>query len=424
MLGLALSGTGACMRSDATSEPRPMRAETFTVSVPKQKLDEVMRRVRAYKWHDGPSDAAWKYGIDPRYLNDLVAHWATGYDWRAAERAINRVRHFRANVDDQQVAFIYEKGSGPHPQPLLLLHGWPYSSYSFLEVVEPLAHPERFGGQVEDAFDVVVPDLPGFGFSPAPRQLRGLRFAAEQLRRLMTEVLGYGKFIVHGGDFGDVAGVWMAFDHPQNVLGLHESQLAFRDADAAFGSGQITGSATAAERAFMKRELENGKQQSAYQMLQSTRPETLAAALMDSPVGQAAWIVEKFYYWTDRTNKAFPQIHSMDQLLSEVMYYVVTDSFETSLRPYVALASLDEEKGVLPRGRSIVVPVAFAVFPNDALAVVPPRSLMERSRANIVQWSEMPRGGHFPMLEEPQLLIEDLRKFGRYLRAHASAAML
>jgi pimeloyl-ACP methyl ester carboxylesterase len=210
----------------------------------------------------------------------------------------------------------------------------------------------------------------------------------------------------------------MAFDHPANILGLHENQFAFRGAEAGFNAGELKGSGSPAETAFMKRERENWEQQSGYQHLQSTRPQTLVAALADTPIGQATWIIEKFYYWSDRTHIPFERLYTMEHLVGEAMYYLVTDSFATSIAPYAALASVEEEKGVLPAGQKITVPVAFAVFPNDGLQPIPPRSLMERSRANILQWSEMPRGGHFPMLEDPRLLVEDLRNFARRLPRH------
>lgn len=389
----------------------------FKINVPQAKLDEIMRRVRDYKFHDAPADAGWKYGTDQDYLKKLVAYWTTKYNWRKEEREINRFPHFRASVDGQSVQFIYEKGSGNNPQPLLLLHGFPYSSISFLGVIESLAHPERFGGSAEDGFDVIVPDLPGFGYSYASRQLQGLHFAANRINRLMTENLGYKKYIVQGGDFGDVVGLWIALDHPENVLGLHENQLALRGADAPFQSGLISGASTAEERTFVEREKENAGKQFAYFNLQATRSETLSALAMDSPVGQTSWIVEKFYFWSDKNQKPFEQIYTMDQLLTEAMYYLVTDSFHTSIRPYTAFGAIKSEAlNIPPPGQKITVPVSLAGFPNDVLAPVPPRSLLERSRANIRQWTVFPRGGHFPFLEEPELFVEDVRKFGLILR--------
>ena len=399
-----------------TNSSRTARGTRFQINVPQAKLNQIATRVQAYQWHQAPTDAGWNYGVDQNYMKELVAYWLNQYDWRKHEQEMNRFNHYTAQVDKQTVHFVYEPGSGKNSQPLLLLHGWPYSFYSFLNLVEPLAHPERFGGNAEDGFDVIIPSLPGFAFSEAPRELQGLRFAANRLHRLMTQTLGYDRFIVQGGDFGDVAGVWMALDHPESIIGLHENQLAFRDAGTAFNSGRIVGSSTAEERAYMKREQENFPNQFAYFQLQSTRSETLSMAVMDSPVGQASWIVEKFYYWTDKSRKSFEQIYSMDHLLTEVMVYLVTDSFHTSIRPYTAFRALKDETPIIPQGRKITIPVGLAAFPNDALAPIPPRSLLERSRSNIVQWTQMPNGGHFPFYEEPKRFIDDIIAFGRKLR--------
>lgn len=277
------------------------KAEAFEVNVSQTKIDEIMRRVRAYQWHDAPTGAGWKYGADREFMKRLVAYWTTRYDWRKAEREINRFKQYRADINGQKLHFIYEKSSGKNPQPLLLLHGFPYSFYSFSEVIEPLAHPERFGGNAEDGFDVIVPSLPNYHFSDAPQDLQGLRSAANRIHRLMTDVLGYKKFVVQGGDHGDVIGLWMARDYPNSLLGLHENQLAVRNDDAAYSTGKIVGKSTAAERAFMAAEKKRFDEQSAYFLLQMTRAETLSMAMTDSPVGQAGWIVEKFYYWTDKT---------------------------------------------------------------------------------------------------------------------------
>lgn len=418
---LTLGATSFLMSLSILAQNKPNDTKSkmtrFKIEIPQVKLDEINRRVGDYKFSTAISEAGWKYGIDPEYLKRLVAFWRAEYDWRKTEREINRFQHYRATIDNRKIQFIYEKGSGKNPQPLLILHGFPYSSISYLKIIEPLAHPERFGGRAEDGFDVIVPDLPGFGFSDAPADLRGLRFFAGQMRRLMTEVLGYDKFIVQGGDMGDHIGVWMALDHPENIFGLHENGLAIRNAEVGFNIGETKGAATAEERDFLKREHENAGRESAYAMLQGSRSITLAAAMADSPVGQAAWIIEKYYYWSDKTQKPFEQIYSMEHLLDEVMYYLATDSFETAIRPYAAFGKIKGEDLAIPDGKKLTVPIAFGVFPNDGLLLTPPRSLMERSRSNIVQWTGLPRGGHFPFLEEPLLFVEDVRNFGRVLRS-------
>lgn len=396
-----------------TTTSRTSKATPFKISVPQAKLNQIRQRVQAYKWYKAPTVGGWKYGADQNYMKQLTAYWVDKYDWRKHEREMNRFNHFTANVDDRTLHFIYEKGSGRNSQPLLLLHGWPYSFYSFNGIIEPLAHPERFGGSAEDGFDVIVPSLPGFVFSEAPKNPTNLRQLGGSLHRLMTDILGYDSYVVQGGDFGAVIADWLALDYTPSIKGIHANMPAFRHAGSEFGSGETgPGSASAEERAFVKREKENFMRESAYFMLQATRPETLSVAIMDSPVGQAAWIAEKFYFWTDKRQRAFEEIVPMDHLLTEVMLYLVTDSFSTSIWPYAAFA---DEPFTIPAGRRIEVPYALAAFP-DPLTPVPPRSLAARSRSRIVQWTEMPRGGHFPFLEEPQLFLEDVRKFGRLMR--------
>ena len=409
--------TFAPFASPAFADDAPViaGAEPFTINIPQAKLDYIAERVRTYPFPTAPENAGWKYGIDAAFLHQMVNYWRDKYDWRKAEREMNRFHHYRAKIDGQYVHFVYEKGSGAHPKPLLLLHGWPYSFYEFLPLVEKLAHPERFGGKAEDGFDVIVPSLPGVAFSEAPKELKGLHFAAKRLHRLMTEMLGYKRYLVQGGDQGDVIGVWLARDYPQSILGLHENMLVVRDANAAFATGVIKGRATNEERAFMRKEKQKFDEQSAYFLTHLTRGETLAAAIADSPVGQAAWIAEKYYYWTDKTERPFEQTYSMDTLLTNIMLYVATDTFETSLRHYIAFGDTANEGTALPVGEKITVPVACAVLPRDGLQIAPPRSLLERSRARIVQWTVYPGGGHFPFREQPDFFVEDIRKFARQL---------
>jgi len=396
-----------------SAHPDVPGAEPFTVRVPDAKLAQIHARVREYKAPRLAENARAESGIDPAFFARLVEHWRDRYDWRAHEREINAFHHYRADVDGQSVHFVLERGSGSKRTPLLLLHGWPYSFYEFLPLVERLAHPERFGGSVDDAFDVVIPSLPGTAYSDAPPKLAGLRAAGVVLDKLMTNVLGYPRYLVQGGDHGDVVGLWMARDNPRHVLGLHENMLAVRDDAAAYGTGVVLGESTEAERAYMLEEKRRFGEQSAYFLLHMTRGETLGAALADSPVGQAAWMAEKFWYWTDKTKKPFESVYDMDTLITNIMLYVVTDSFATSIWPYMAFVREPSEAPNLPIGTKIEVPVAFAALPNDGLQPVAPRSLMARTRTNIVQWTDYPGGGHFPFREQSEVFVDDLRRFAR-----------
>lgn len=389
----------------------PQNVTSFRVDVPQAKLDRIRQQVQLYEWHTAPATGGWRYGADQEYMKRLTAHWLNEYDWREAEREINRFQHFTVDIDGERMHFIYEIGSGKNSTPLLLLHGWPYSFHSFLNIIEPLAHPERSGGNADDGYDVIVPSLPGFVFSEAPPNPIGGRGMARRFQRLMTDVLGYERYVVQGGDIGAVTGDWLALDYPQSISGLHETLLGLRHEGADFGSGETgSGQATAAEREFVRREKENVARGGAYSMVQRTRPETLSFAVNGSPVGAAAWIIEKYYFWADKRERAFEQIFLTDDLLTNVMLYLVTDSFNTAVWSYAS-----DEPSAVPFGKRIEVPVGFAAFP-DPYSLPPPRSFAARTRSNIMQWTEMPRGGHFPFQEQPQLFVEDVRKFGRLVR--------
>ncbi|MBL7498981.1 epoxide hydrolase [Frankia sp. CNm7] len=354
----------------------------------------------------------WRHGTDWAFLERLAHRWVDGYDWRATEKRINRFANDRVPVDGANVHYLREPGSGPSPRPLLILHGWPYSFLGYLDVVERLAHPERFGGQVADAFDVVLISQPGTGFSDPPARPKSPRQLAEVYHRVMRDELGYQRYLVDGGDQGAVAGGFLALDHPDSVIGLHQSMLLPRQPEAPLGYGLTNADASAAERDYVQAEAARFQRDGAYFLLQMTRPESLAPALTDSPVGLAAWIVEKYHSWSDRRARTFEEIFSLDQLLDEIMLYLVTDSFATSLWSYAALQT---DPSALPPDIRITVPTGITGWP-DPWNPPPPRAFAERSRANIVQWTQPPRGGHFPFYEEPDLYVDDLRAFGRALR--------
>ncbi|MEL0022304.1 MAG: epoxide hydrolase, partial [Rickettsiales bacterium] len=262
----------------------------FELHVPDETLKDIEARVRAFPWHEMPEDGGWAYGANLDYMKELCAYWLDGFDWRTQEAAINRHAHFVAPVDGIDIHFMHEKGSGPDPMPLILSHGWPGSVVEFLDFVEPLAHPERFGGKVEDAFDVVAPSLIGFGFSGKPPRPFGPRKMAGYFNKLMTEVLGYERYMAQGGDWGGALSSWLGFDHAPACRGIHVNILIMRTADGPQGPDEEAWAA-AFER---EQEMENG-----YRTQQATKPQTLSYAMMDSPVGIAAWLIEKFNSWSD-----------------------------------------------------------------------------------------------------------------------------
>lgn len=379
--------------------PRP-----FRLHVPDETLNRIRDRVAAYPWHEMPDDGGWDYGANLDYMKALCAYWVDGFDWRKQEAAINRFSHFKAPVDGIDMHYILEKGSGPAPMPLLISHGWPGSVVEFRNIIEPLAHPERFGGDARDAFDVVAPSLPGFGFSGRPPRPYGPRRMADVLNDLMTGALGYDSYLAQGGDWGGAISSWLGFDHAATCRAIHINILTMRHPD---------GPQTAEEQAWAERFERDQIMENGYRTQQATRPQTLSYAMMDSPVGIAAWLVEKFNAWSDTKGDDIESAHSKDDLLTNIMVYITTRTFNTASWIYYGRR---EEGGryFSKTGQRVEVPTACAVFPKELLEWSP-RSYAERLY-NIRQWTEMPRGGHFAAREEPDLLIEDIRAFARSLR--------
>ncbi len=381
------------------SGPRP-----FRLAVPEETLAGIRDRVAAYPWHEMPDDGGWDYGTNLNYLRELCRYWVEEFDWRVQEAAINRFAHFTAPTDGIDIHFIHEKGSGPAPLPLLISHGWPGSVVEFLDLIEPLAHPERFGGRAEDGFDVIAPSLPGFGFSGRPPRPYGPRRIAGLFDRLMTDVLGYEYYLAQGGDWGGAISSWLGFEHAPACRAIHLNIMTMHDPK---------GPQTPEEEAWARRFEREQKMEDGYRTQQATRPQTLSYAMMDSPVGQAAWIVEKFFAWSDIEGDDIESAHDRDRLLANIMVYIVTRTFNTASWIYYGRR---EEGGrfLAHDGARVEVPTACALFPAEFLAW-PPRSYVERVY-NVQRWTEMPRGGHFAALEAPDLLIGDVRDFARSLR--------
>ncbi len=376
----------------------------FSLTVPDATLAGIRDRVAAYPWHEMPDDGGWGYGTNLDALKQLCRYWIEGFDWREQEAAINRFSHFIAPVEGIDLHFIHEKGSGPAPLPLLISHGWPGSVVEFLDLIEPLAHPERFGGRAEDGFDVVAPSLPGFGFSGRPPRPYGPRRIAGLFDRLMTKVLGYDRYLAQGGDWGGAISSWLGFEHAPACRAIHLNIMTMHDP-----KGPRTPEEEAWARRFEReQEMENG-----YRIQQATKPQTLSYAMMDSPVGLAAWIVEKFHGWSDLAGDDIESAHDRDRVLANIMVYIVTRTFNTASWIYYGRR---EEGGrfLSHDGTRVEVPTACALFPRELLAW-PPRSYVERLY-NVQRWTVMPRGGHFAALEAPDLLIDDVRAFARSLR--------
>jgi microsomal epoxide hydrolase len=376
----------------------------FTFHVPDATLANIRERVATYPWHEMPDDGGWDYGTNLDYLKELCAYWIDGFDWRAQETRINSFSNYKARVDGIDMHFIHEEGSGPNPMPLMISHGWPGSVAEFYNLIEPLAHPERFGNNVEDAFTVTAPSLPGFGFSGRPPRPYGPRKMAGVINSLMTDTLGTKQYLAQGGDWGAAICSWLGYDHAPACSAIHINVLTMRHPDGP----QTPQEAEWAAQFDRDQIMEDG-----YRTQQATRPQTLSYAMMDSPVGIAAWLVEKFHSWSDIENDNIEAAHSKDELLTNIMIYITTGTFNTA--SWIYYGRREEGGRVLsPEGRRVEVPVGCAVFPAEMLRW-PPRSYADRIY-NIQHWTEMPRGGHFAAMEEPEMLIDDIRKFARTLR--------
>ena len=376
----------------------------FQIEVPVETIELIRRQVASYAWHEMPDDGGWAYGANLEYMKELCAYWLDEFDWRVQEAAINRFTHFIAPVDGIDLHFMHEKGSGPAPMPLIISHGWPGSIVEFLKIIEPLAHPERFGGSSEDAFDVIAPSLPGFGFSGRPPRPIGPRKIARLFDTLMTDVLEYPSYLAQGGDWGGAISSWLGFEHAPACRAIHINIFTMRPPN---------GPQSREEEAWATQFKRDQLMEDGYRTQQATKPQTLSYAMMDSPVGVAAWIIEKFNSWSDTVGDNIESVYTKDELLTNIMVYLVTKTFNTA--SWIYYGRREEGGRVLsPDGQRVEVPTAAALFPAELLAW-PPRSYAERVY-NITRWTEMPRGGHFAALEQPTLLIDDIRAFARTLR--------
>ena len=375
----------------------------FKIDVPEDVIQKIYTRVKEYPWHEMPEDGGWSYGTNLDYMKDFCDYWINKFNWREQERKINKFHHYTSLVDDINIHFIHEKGSGNGPIPLLISHGWPGSIVEFLHIIDPLAHPEKHNGNIDDSFDVIIPSLPGFGFSDRPSRPIGPRKMAKYLDLLMTDTLGYSNYLAQGGDWGGAISSWLGFEYPA-CQAIHINILTMRHPDGPKGKEEKEW----AKNFEIEQIMENG-----YRTQQATKPQTLSYAMMDSPVGVAAWIIEKFNSWSDTVGDDIESVHSKDSLLTNIMIYLITKTFNTA--SWIYYGRTEEGGRVLsPEGKRVEVPTAAALFPAELLSW-PPRSYAERIY-NIKQWTEMPRGGHFAALEQPDLLIEDIRIFARSIR--------
>lgn len=379
----------------------------FTVNVSDDVLARIRARVEAYRWFPAPSIGdEWAFGMSSAFLRDIQAYWLEQYDWRAAEKTLNAWPQFKTEIDGLDIHFLHVVGEAGGKRPLLLTHGWPGSVYEFYEAIGPLAYPSKHGGKAEDAFDLVIPSLPGYGFSGKPTAPTGQQATAKMWDTLMRERLGYDTYLAQGGDWGGLVTSLLGLNHGVDSGGgckaIHLNMIGHQPADRTPRTDEET-KWIAASQAAMQAE-------GAYLMEQATKPQTLAMALMDSPMGTAAWILEKFHGWSDRSRGKLTDIYSRDQLLTNVMIYLVNDAIATSVWYYAALFL--EGGAQLKPDQKVNVPTGIADYPGETIYRTPPRSWCERIY-NVAYWSGMKEGGHFAAMEVPDLYVEDVRAWAR-----------
>jgi len=398
-----IAAAALCVAWPAFAQSTPDAVVPFRIGVPDATLRDLRARLANTRFPDAIDGSAWDAGTDLTYLKSLVAYWRTGFDWRAQERRLNQFPQFTTTIDGVSIHFVHQRSSHSDARPLVLIHGWPGSFVEFTKVIGPLTEPTRHGAEAGDAFHVVALSLPGFGFSGKPR---AAGFNTTRIARIVAQLmarLGYQRYGAQGGDWGAAIVRQLGLVDPEHLIGLHSNMCL---AGAPAGGNQNEG-VPELELERVKAAQGRTATELGYFQIQSTRPMTLGYGLTDSPAGLAAWIVEKFRAWSDSGGDVEKRF-TKDELLTNVTLYWVTGTAASSARIYFE----NRLDGGLQR--RVEVPFACARFPGDFLAVAPRQWIA--AQYNLVQFTEMPRGGHFAAMEEPDLLVQDVRTFFRNRR--------
>lgn len=374
--------------------------EPFRIDVPDEQLDDLTDRLRRTRWPEPETVDDWSQGVPLAYLSDLCRYWTDGYQWRTTEERINGLPQFRTVLDGLGIHFLHVRSPEAGALPLVLTHGWPGSVVEFLKVVGPLSDPAAYGGDASDAFHVVCPSLPGYGFSAKPtRSGWGVPRIARAWGELMRR-LGYERYGAQGGDWGSAVTTALGQHDPAHCVGIHLNMVPV-------GPGRSTGEDfTPAEAAALAALAEHDRWGTGYSKEQSTRPQTLGYGLVDSPAAQAAWIIEKFWAWTDCDGHP-ENVLSRDELLDNVMLYWLPAAGASSARLYW-------ESFAVRNSEAVTVPMGAAIFPKEIFR--PSRRWAERRFTDIRHWTEAERGGHFAALEQPDAFVADVRAFFRLVR--------
>jgi pimeloyl-ACP methyl ester carboxylesterase len=387
-----------------------VKPEPFEIAVSDAEVDDLRLRLARTRWADDFANADWRYGVERHWLEDMVGYWRDGYNWRAQEREINRLGNFRVTIDGVPLHFVHVRSANPNPMPLLLLHGWPWTFMDFQQLVGPLSDPGAHGGDPADSFDLIIPSLPGFGFS-TPLTTSGLTVPrlAELFSTMMTEVLGYSRYAVGGGDWGAIIALRLAHARPEEVIGVFTTIPVYPGLDLS----RIGADHHAPDEQWMlERKAESQSLIVSHFTVQNHEPQTLAYALVDSPVGTAAWLWTRRRAWSDCGGDLLAA-YDRDFLCTLASIYWLTRTIGTSLRIYWENFTAGPHKPVHDRMPAVEVPAGFAIHPKEVMLV--PRSVVAAG-TNLKRWSLMPRGGHFGFAEQPAALTGELRSFFRPLR--------
>ncbi|MGC8512069.1 MAG: epoxide hydrolase family protein [Acidimicrobiales bacterium] len=392
-----------------TAAPRRSEAESFEVNIPEDDLAELRSRLERTRWADDFSNHTWRYGVERSWLADMVRYWIDVYDWRAQEALINAYPAYLVHIAGMPVHFLHVQGKGPNPLPLVVTHGWPWTFWDMKHIIGPLSDPSAWGGNADDAFDVVVPSLPGFGFSsPLRRDGVDVAVIADAWAELMTEVLGYERFGAYGGDWGAMVSAQLGHAHPEVMVGVELSMAVIpgvsrRDVHPEHWAPE--------EEWMLARMAEAEPAIRSHLAVHVCDPQTLAYALADSPVGTAAWLWERRRAWSDCGGDPL-SVFSREDLITNAAIYWLTGTTTTSMRLYAEQMTRPWplKPGLAP---GIAAPTGFAIFPKDLVFL--PRQVAE-THCDLRRWTVMAKGGHFAPAEQPAMLVEEIRSFFRPMR--------
>lgn len=376
-----------------------MNIQPYKINVEQTVLDDLQKKLKRTRWTDQDDDIGWSHGTRLRYLKEFTYYWIHNYEWRKEESKLNEFSWYTAPINGGKINFIHEKGKGPNPTPILLLHGWPDSVMRYAKLIPMLTDPEKYGGNLDESFDVIVPSLIG-GFNDAPQvpSEHEIGDLAEASWQLMTQGLGYHKFVAAGGDGGSPISQIIAINHPENIIALHLTDIGWHT------GMRDKSDLSENEKQYLQGIEYTGFAEGAYAMVQGTIPQTLALGLNDSPVGMAAWILEKFRSWSD-CNGDIESVFSKDELITNIMLYWIKNSVKSfSYKEEFVSPSIRPDQ-------EVNVPVALAFPPNDLGKTITPREFASRTLKDIRQWNILERGGHFAPMEFPELMASDIRNF-------------